>query len=230
MRLCSYLVLPTFLISSLIFYYLNLLEVGLVEIKGYELKHTELNYEWYYRDGDVFTSSQTVSSLYYEDAVLAFKPDFEKLLDNHLKIIANKREIINEIYGKDLTLFTDNYALKICLEDANVYQVDSSWLKTLVTMDILGQVELYDRDKCTLLYSEPLQKFSLNNKLLITGFASNEFLDMKMKELVISQIANQVKGYIRRYEEPHNYYPWRRQRWARANHDTNNHINRAKLD
>lgn len=203
------LILPILIGGGWLGHRSGVLDMSIVEIIAHELKHTELNYEWHYKDGDVFTSSQTVSTLRYEDALLSMQPDYAHLLSLDLELIAQKRDPIKHIDPDNLILFTSDYGLKICLEDVDIHEVDSTLFTKIVKMNVLGAVELYDKDQCALLYANPLQKFNISNTLIINGFSSREFLDIKIKELWISQLSSHIKGYIRRYEEPDNYIPWR---------------------
>ena len=108
--------LPILIFAAIICERADLLHIAYVHIKSYELKWTELSMDYYPKTGDLFTAGEIVSQNNYEDAVLAFNPDYNRLLDEDLSEIAANRDLIDRIDDEELAFYSGPYKIQACLD------------------------------------------------------------------------------------------------------------------
>jgi len=103
-------ILPMLIISSVVLHQLDVLHLGYLYIKSHDMKYTVLSMDYYPKDGDLFTTSETVTPGYnYEEGIISLNPDYNKLLDNDLNEIAVNREKIDSIEYEDLAFYAGPY-------------------------------------------------------------------------------------------------------------------------
>ncbi len=194
--------LPVFLIALFLANKSGVIDISFLTIQGYELKETILNYGWHYRYGDPFTSGETIQNRHYEDASFTLRPRYDHMLKKDLSDLVARTEAVQLIDHETRTMVTDKYGIQICLDHKIFTSKDSSLFKKIVNMDILYQLELYDKEWCDLIYSSSSSKYWIRNELIVTGYTSPGFLTNKLDELMYSQVSSRVKGFIERYENP----------------------------
>lgn len=195
-----------FHIPSIIFglvissYAVGLLDISILEISAYELRWSNVNFDWHYRKGDVFTGSESITRDQYEDGLIAFSPSYKKRLQKDLQLIADKRKYITSIDEEDYSYSTDKYRLTLCLDHKKVTVSDSSRFVKLVDLEVLASFELYEIENDSLVYASKGKKFRLRNKVVARGLASRAFLENKIDELWMAQVANNIPEYINDYK------------------------------
>ncbi len=198
-------VLPILIVTCVTLEHLNILHVGYLYIKSHELKWTDLDYDYHPRADDIFTTGESVSQNNYEDGLIAFQPDYTRLLDRDLKKISDYRENIDFIDSENLTFFSDQYMIKTCIDQKNVSINDSTLFKKLVNVEIVGGYELYDKESSELLYQKQNEKFWIRNQIIMRGYARRPFIENKINEIVLAQMSNNAPEVIERYELPDLY-------------------------
>jgi len=199
-------ILPMLIISSVVLHQLDVLHLGYLYIKSHDMKYTVLSMDYYPKDGDLFTTSETVTPGYnYEEGIISLNPDYNKLLDNDLNEIAVNREKIDSIEYEDLAFYAGPYRVHVCLDHRNVKFRDTSLFKMHANVDILGQFELYDKYGTELLYKKEGEKFWIRDSILIQGWARRELLDNKIEEIWLAQASDHVADLITSFDESYAY-------------------------
>jgi|GEM_PF-3459279 len=201
----AYYILPLLLASIILLEHIGVLHIGYLYIKSHELKWTNLDYNYYPRNGDIFTAGESVSNNNYEDAILAFQPDYKVRLQKDLLEIAQNRDHIDSINGSELSFYSDKYMVKACLDKRDISINDSTIFKKLVNVEILGQYQLYDAEGCELLYHKEGEKFWIRDKIIIRGFAREEFINNKINEIWLAQMSNNAHHIVSQFEQPYYY-------------------------
>lgn len=195
-------ILPLLVLGTLVLEHTGLLHISYLYIKSHELKWTNLDYTYYYKQGDVFTAGESVSNNNYEDALLAFSPDYDELLDQDLKEIAANRPHIDSIDGINLSFYSGSYLVKACLDQKDISINDSTLFKKIVDVEIIGDYELYDSDGNELLFQREGQKFWIRDKIIFRGLSRRKFIENKINEIWLAQISNNAHQIINYFENP----------------------------
>ena len=176
----------------------GMVDVCSVKIKGNQVKISNMSLDWHYRDNDVFTWD-IVRRIDYEDALLAFWPDYDGVLRRDLALIAENQnlDLIDPIQS---IIFNEDYLVKICLEHKNIQYTRKSWWREVAQIDIVGYLELYDKKHGTLLYRNVNRKFQIDDEILFEGFGSRPFKDVKVTEIYFSQISTLAGNVIREFQ------------------------------
>lgn len=197
-----YYLLPLLLVSAFILDKADILHISYLHIKSYELKLTNLDFA--YIPGEVYFAGETVSANNYEDANIAFRPDYDKLLKRDLKEITDNRTLIDRIDSKSLEFYSGPYQIKLCLDHKKVNVLDSSLFKKTIYLDIVGQYELWDKDGSERLFTRPDQKFWIRDSIIVKGRARREFVDNKIDEIWLAQLTEHSTEIINYFEAPLN--------------------------
>ena len=198
-------ILPALLVILMAAEHFGVLHVGYLYIKSHELRWTNLDYNYHPRQGDVFTAGESVYHNNYEDAVLAINPDYTVLLQKDLDEIAENRDHIDSIDRQQVSFFSGDYMVKVCLDKKDISIKDSTFFKKLVNVEILGQYELYDKDGCELLFQQEGKKFWIRDKIIMRGLSRRNFIFNKIEEIWLAQMSNNAHQIITYFERPYIY-------------------------
>ncbi len=198
-------ILPLLIVGCVTLEHFGILHIGYLYIKSHELKWTDLDYNYHPREGDIFTTGESVSNNNYEDGLIAFLPNYRDLLDQDLKKISDNRKQIDLINSQELTFFSDEYMIKACIDQKDISINDSTLFKKLVNVEIVGGYELYDKDGCELLYHKENEKFWIRDQIIMRGYARQPFVDNKIDEIVLAQMSNNAHLIIPQFETPYIY-------------------------
>lgn len=202
-RKCKFYIFPILIITTLYLESSGVLHIGYLYIKSHELRWTNLDYNYYPRDGDIFTAGESVSHNNYEDAVIAIHPDYEAMLQRDLDEISRLRDHIDSIDRQQMSFYSGDYMVKVCLDKKDISIKDSTLFKKLVNIEILGQYELYDKDGCELLFQQAGRKFLIRDKLILRGISRKKFIINKIEEIWLAQMSNNAHQIISYFEEPY---------------------------
>ena len=207
-RKVKLLLLPLFLLSAFILEQADILHVGYLYIKSHELRWTNLDYNYYPREGDIFTAGESVSQNNYEDAILAINPNYDRLLQKDLDEIAANRKHIDSIDRVDLSFYSENYIVKVALDKKEITIKDSTLFKKLVDVEIVGKYELYNANGCNLLFQNSGRKFWIRDKIIMRGRSSRKFIINKIEEIWLAQMSNNAHHIINIFEQPRDVKKW----------------------
>lgn len=208
MRILSIIAGPFLILTSIILLVTGFMHIGAVNIKVFDRKMTSQHFN--FKGGD-YNWDEVRRNLSWEDGLIGFNVDYNDQLQKDLTVAAQHIEGINAISWEHLTFQTPDYEVKLCIEDANYEIRDSTLLKKLGKIKVYGYLELYDPYGCELLYSQYHRdmRFILEDRVLLYGLAREEFMQNKLKELMITEVAENVPSVINRFEGP---YIWRAKR------------------
>ncbi len=192
--------LPFLIVSGIILEQAGILHIGYLYIKSHELKWTDLDINYFPREGDIFTAGEQVSNNNYEDAVIAINPSYELMLEQDLKEIADNRTHIDFIDKNSLSFYSGAYQIKACLDKKKVEIRDSTFFKKVVWVEILGNYELYDKDGSDLLYEREDRKFWIRDQIVLHGLSRMSFIENKIKEIWLAQMSNKAHEIIEHFE------------------------------
>ncbi len=203
--------LPVLIVSTTIFEQAGILDIGYLYIKSHELRWTMLDYNYFPKEGDIFMAGESLSQNNYEDAILAFRPDYNRLLQKDLDEIAANRKHIDSIDRTDLSFYSGNYIVKVDLDKKDITIKDSTLFKKLVSIEIVGKYELYDARGCNLLFKNSGRKFWIRDKIIMRGRSKEDFIINKIDEIWLAQTSNHAHQIINLYEQPHDSAQWTRE-------------------
>ena len=194
--------LPFILLTIVFFEYSGLLHISYIHIKSHELKWTDLSLNYFPREGDLFTSGEVVTQNNYEDAVFAFSPDYNRLLEKDLAEIAQNRNYIDRIDKEELAFYSGPYRIQACLDKKDIEIKDSTLFRKIVDVEILGNYELYDVENGRVLYEQKHSKFWIRDQIVIRGRSRKPFIRNKVNEIWLAQISNNAQKIVEQYEQP----------------------------
>ena len=183
----------------------GIVHIGYLYIKSHELRWTNLDYNYHPGENDIFTAGESLTRNNYEDALLSIRPDYHDLLQKDLDEIAQNRDYIDSIDRQQMTFYSGDYMVKVCLDKKDVSIKDSTFFKKLVDVEILGHYELYDKEGCDLLYQRQGRKFWIRDKIIMRGRSREAFITNKIEEIWLAQMSNNAHQIISYFERPYIY-------------------------
>jgi hypothetical protein len=208
MRSWYHFISPIIILGSLTMILLGFMDVSAFNIKVLDRKVTSQHFNF---KGGNYEWDEVRRNLNWEDGLISFNTDYDHLLQSDLKHISSKFESINDIDLMHQIFTTAHYKVKLCVEDFQIDVKDTTLLKKMSTAKMTGYLELYDLEQCDLLYSQYQSdmRFIIQDKMMLFGLGSINFIQNKAKELLVTEVCENIPNIINRFEGP---YIWRSKR------------------
>ncbi len=203
MKRYAYYILPALITLGVVLEHFGVLHIGYLSITSHELKWTDLDYNYHPKEGDIFTTGELITYNNYEDGVLAFNPDYPKLLEKDVQKISDNRDRIDSIDGAEIAFYIAPFKVKVCIDEEDISINDSMLFKKIVNLEILGHYELYDTSGCDKLYERQGIKFWIRDKIVLKGLSRRTFVENKIKEIYIAQMSNKAHRIVDHFERPY---------------------------
>ncbi len=198
--ICSiFLALQILLAALIMAVVIDVINVNITNIKAYDRKITQQSYNYY---GGTYEWDEVKGNLHWEDGAFILNKDYESQMIRDLKLLSDEFPEINKIDADENVLSTEDYKVKICVEDFDYSINDTTLTKSLGRSNFSGYLELYDESMETLLFKYRDRRFIISNRLTITGLAENQYLENKIKELLYTEIIALASDFVWRYDLP----------------------------
>lgn len=175
------------------------ISLNVTNIKAYDRKITQQSYNYY---GGTYEWDEVKANLHWEDGSFVLNQDYEKVLLRDLGLLAQEYDLIETIDPIENILKTEDYHIKVCIEDFDFHVVDTTLTKKLGNSYMSAYLELYDSEFDQMLFKFKDRRFLISNKFTIVGLAELPYIENKIKELAYTEILDIIPSFIERYEWP----------------------------